>query len=137
MKKVTQSRYFPTLSVPLLAGLVGSGIVVILHLVGATSVVPSDVNNAVAPLVGFIITAITAKPQAGDMPGPTPAVKQKTVGSQIGELVSMQVHSAVDQNPTLVHDLVKNLVAALPPPEAQVVESVAAALPQTGAASVR
>lgn len=64
LKKLTTSRWFPTLSKPILAGALGSGVVFGLHALGITSFTSNEVNAAAAPLVGFLITAITTRSQA-------------------------------------------------------------------------
>src|SRR2546421_724192 len=66
LKKLITARWFPTVTKPLVSGLVASGIIYGLHAFGITSVVPLEVNNAVTPLVGFLVAAIVQK--AGGTP---------------------------------------------------------------------
>lgn len=102
LQKLIAARWFPTVSKPILTGLLASGIVVVLRAVGVTEVVPSEVNAAVAPVVGFLIAAIVAKPKAGAQ-GSKPA--GPSLGSQVAKTLLDDVAQVIDENPALLKSL--------------------------------
>lgn len=107
LKKLTTSRWFPTLSKPILAGALGSGVVFGLHALGITSFTSNEVNAAAAPLVGFLITAITTRSQAPASEGQGVVTPEPQPVDERGRLIPAP--SAPDVIHTIVPLLLPNL----------------------------
>ena len=98
LAQLTQARWFPSVSKPLLTGLLASGVVFGLHAFGVTSFTSNEANAAIAPLVGFLVTAIAAKPKnAPDQPQPD----GPSLGDQLVDLLKTDIAQAIDADPSL------------------------------------
>lgn len=106
-KQITQARWFPTLTKPILSGLLASGIIYGLHALGITSVLPWEVNNAVTPLVGFLVTAVAQRPgqvpaptpSDSPSPEPTPSPAPRSLGQSVAQMLLDDVTQAIDADP--------------------------------------
>lgn len=114
LKQLTQARWFPTVSKPLLTGLIASGVVFGLHAVGITNFTSSEVNAAAAPLVGFLVAAMAQKP--------TPDAKPEQQPDFIHTIVPILVPNAeqlLRDHPELLQELLNDAIkvsAPKPPP---------------------
>lgn len=103
LKKLVNARWFPTVSKPLLSGLAASGIVYGLHALGITNgVVPSGVNTALEPLIGFLTTAIVQN-QSGAAPA---APTGPSLGSQVAQMLLGDITQAIDADPSVKQALI-------------------------------
>lgn len=96
LSQITQARWFPTVSKPLLTGLLASGVVFGLHAVGVTSFTSNEANAAITPLVGFLVAAVSAKPQPSQ-----PA----SGGADGADILKAQLIQAFADNPDLMKEL--------------------------------
>lgn len=131
LKKITQSRWFPNSATHLLAGLAAMGIVYGLRAVGVTAVVPWEVNNAITPIVGYLVSAIVRQP-VNVQPDPEPAEPPTgTVGEQVAQMLLGDVKDTIDSNPQLLKGLALSLLSGrssqLPTP--QLVDALAKVAP--------
>ena len=118
LSQLTQARWFPTVSKPLLSGLLASGVVFGLHALGVTHFTSNEANSAITPLAGFIVAAIVDKgkgdpePETGDSP---------TLGHDLAQVLLPDIEDAINANPGLLRGtLLQALLAAeqttAPPP---------------------
>jgi hypothetical protein len=139
VQKLTTARWFPTVTKPLLLGALGSGITYALQHVFGVHVLPSAVEAAAAPLVGFLLAAIAQKrtpdsvPPADTAPVPTPPA---TVGQAVAEQLLAKLAHEIDSDPQLLSELAaKGLervlnAAQIPAPQTQA-PAPPAHMPQT------
>lgn len=139
LKQLINSRWFPTMSRPIIAGAIAAGITYALHALGVTSVIPTQINAVATAAAGLLVTAIVAKPPAPDpspepAPGPTPS--PDPLGKALGDIIASAVAQEVQANPDLVREFaLKLLESAANPivtvhgPEGQVFVPAAPAAP--------
>jgi hypothetical protein len=94
---------------------VASGVVVALRALGIDNIVPAEVNAVAAPLVGFIVAAITQKPstpgthaQPAQSTGETAA---PTLGRQVAHLLLDDVEAAIDSDPSVKQAILSTALA--------------------------
>lgn len=123
LSQLTQSRWFPTVTKPILSGLIAMGVVYGLRALGVTSVLPWEVNNAATPLVGLLVAAIAQKPLPADPAGPPDnGMPEPTgsIGSQMAQMVMDDLAQAIDSNPQLLKGVaVAMLTGKMKPPQIQ------------------
>lgn len=130
LKSLVTARWFPTVSKPVVSGLFASGIVYGLHAAGITDFTSWEVNNAVAPLVGFLIAAIVTKVEKPAVVG-TVQVKttvathtasyepNATLGKTIASTFLEPIANEIDKDPALVNEIAgKALERVLNPAQA-------------------
>lgn len=119
VKKLVTARWFPTFTKPIILGIVGSGIVASLSVVGV-HVLPDQAEAAAAPLVGFLLTAVAQK---ADPPKPQ-AQSSPSLGKTIADSFAPQIAKVIDANPALVQGVAAKAlesVLALPPIDLSVI----------------
>lgn len=99
LKKLAASKYFPTVSKPVVLGVLASGVTYGLRLVHVYTV-PSEVQEAITPIVGLLTASILSSPNGG-----SPAPSGPSVGSQIASSLVDDLASVIDSNPNLVRGL--------------------------------
>jgi hypothetical protein len=135
LKKILASRYFPTLTKPVLTGLIASGVVFGLHAFGITDFTSNEVNAAIAPLVGFAVAAVVSKPK-GDGGGTQPPAELSpelhafgkayasayvqgqqsatpTLGKQVASLLLEDLTQVIDSNPQAIRTVASTALEAL------------------------
>lgn len=112
LKKLIQARWFPTLTKPIVTGIAASAAIVGLRALGITDVIPEEVNQAVAPLVGFLAAAIAQK--AGTTPAATVQVQAtvathtatykpgETLGQTVAQVFTDSIAQEIDADPSLL-----------------------------------
>lgn len=102
LTQITQARWFPTVSRPLVAGVLTSGLVYGLHALGITSFEPNQLNAVTTPLAGFLVTAIVDYPERHSA---KPGKAQPSLTKQMESLAVQVAHEELDSDPALVKEL--------------------------------
>lgn len=91
-KWLVEQRWFPTVTRPLLAGAIGSGIVLIAHSFGI-DLIPGQVEMAVSPFVGLLIASIVERsgPKPVDTAHMTVTVDTQALMAHIDALAKSMV----------------------------------------------
>lgn len=111
LKKIVSSRYFPTVSKPVLSGALTTGAIVAAHALGI-NVVPAQLQLELAPLAGLLATAIVTKatPSNPDLIGNSVKESGPSVGSMIAGTLVDDLAGVIDQNPDLVRSFTQSVI---------------------------
>lgn len=115
LKKVVAARWFPTVTKPILAGALASGAAVGLHILGVTSVVPSQLNSITTAAAGLLVAAIvqkSTKPTVvahAQLQATTVTHVDYKPGETLGHTIAQafidQLGQVIDNDPTLLNQL--------------------------------
>ncbi len=110
-KQILDSRWFPTISKPIIAGALAAGISYVLQHFAGVHVVPGQIQGALNPLIGLLVTAIVS--QKGDPVSPIThePEPEPVTGGTMGEILSRVVQQKLDSDPVFID---KMLFASLP-----------------------
>lgn len=112
LKKLVSSRYFPTVSKPVLSGALTTGAIVLAHALGI-NVVPSQLQLELAPLAGLLATAIVTKatPSNPDLIGSSVKESGSSVGTTIASFLKDDIAGVIDSNPDLLQSFTQSIIA--------------------------